>query len=247
MPLSLTAKPAKPAKLSAMDKYLHNFDKIPGWYYKNFVNILMRLNDYQTERKVIGNVGEIGVFMGKSFISLYLLTKPSELALAVDVFEDQQYNYDQSGSFVQYNKFVAQIKQFTKDLSRLRTIKGDSSKKAAQDYLKAVDGKKFRLFSIDGCHRAAETMIDLKNAVEVLQDGGIIIIDDYFNHTWPGVSEAVAQFLSNHPAIKPFFIGFNKILLTQARYVNAYTSVLKASFTPKKEYPFFGVSVLIYE
>ena len=230
----------------SIKQYIDNSNSIPGWFETKFVDPLLAINTYQNSHSIQGNIAEIGVFYGKSFIPLYLMAGPNDFLLAIDCFENQQFNYDKSGPGARYANFLNTLKKFIPDTSMLRVISGDSSTKTAQDYLNACNGKKFRMFSIDGCHRAKETGIDLKNAAESLVPGGIIIIDDYFNKEWPGVSEGVSQFLVNNPTIKPFFIGHNKMLLTNAEYVLVYYKLLKAHFKPMKESEFHNSLVLIY-
>lgn len=57
----------------------------------------------------------------------------------------------------------------------------------AADYLSITQGNKYRIISIEGCHTKSATLYDLNNAIQILTDDVIIILDDYFNHHWPGV------------------------------------------------------------
>jgi hypothetical protein len=52
-----------------------------------------------------------------------------------------------------------------------------------------------RLFSIDGSHTAEATWGDMVTAGMSIQEGGVIIVDDYFAEGWPGVSEGVQRFM----------------------------------------------------
>jgi len=235
-------------KNAAFTYYRENLKSVGGWLAKGFLDIIVELDRHQKNNNVRGNMAEIGVYHGKSFIPLYLLANNDEFVLAVDTFEEHQPEYG-SGMIGVYQKFISNLERFTPDRTKYREIKGDSSKKIAQDYINACNGEKFRMFSVDGCHRAKETEIDLKNAFESLVPGGIIIVDDYFNYWWPEVSEGVSQFLLKHKDAKPFFIGFNKLLITQTEYAPEYLEVLKRlpSSIKKKESPFYNSQVIIYE
>jgi len=232
-----------------LNLYKQKFDTIEGWFFIPFIDILTKLDEYQNQKKVVGNLAEIGVFHGKSFILLYLLSNPHEKVLAVDCFDQQQFNYDNSGPGCKFDSFIKNVKTFCDpNISKLEVLKVDSSKMTPKHYLDACkNGLPFRIFSIDGCHQAKETEIDIINATGSLAKGGIIIIDDYFNYSWAGVSNGTAKFLLSHPEIKPFFIGYNKVLLTQREFADEYRNEIKRHFKHLRETLFFDSTVAIYE
>ncbi len=81
-----------------MDKYLSVVDEIEGWYnYAQINQVISLINDIHSEHNVSGNIYEVGVHHGKSFIPLALLLKNNEKAYAFDVFDMQEFNYDGSG------------------------------------------------------------------------------------------------------------------------------------------------------
>jgi hypothetical protein len=232
----------------AFDQYTNDFDTLDGWFEKPFLQILKAINAYQVEHNIEGNLGEIGVYHGKSLIPLCLLSQENELTLAVDCFDDQQYNYDLSGMGCTFDKFSANIAKYCSDkASNLVVYRCDSSKATSEEYLAKVNNKKFRIFSIDGCHRAEETYTDLHNVHQALQEGGVIIIDDYFNKDWPGVSNGVSKYLYECQNLRPFFIGFNKLLLAHPNYAEIYFDYLRNLIKPKKDAIIFDTPVLIYE
>lgn len=228
--------------------YQKDFDGIEGWFNRSFINILIKLDELQYKKQIKGNLAEIGVFHGKSFIPLYLLSNADERVLAVDCFDLQQYNYDNSGIGCKLSNFMNNIKKYADPLTlKLELLQGDTTVMTADDYLKKCNnGLPFRIFSIDGSHEAKQTEIDAENALKSLTKGGIIIVDDFFNYGWPGVAEGISRFLINHQEIKAFFIGFNKILLTHKEFVDEYNNYLKQFFKPEKEKIFFDSIVSIY-
>jgi len=227
--------------------YKNNFAQIKGWLFLDFVDILIKLDQFQSENEIQGNLAEIGVYEGKLFILLYLLANNDDKVLAVDLFDRQDLNYDKSGFGCTFENFINNIKIYChSDAPKLETILGDSSAMLAKDYIdKCKNNFKFRIFSIDGSHRPRETMIDLANAVESLVPGGIIIIDDFFNPEWPGVMDGVTQFLRENKTVKPFCIGFNKLLLTHPEFVEQYQTYLAKDFKPAKYVECFGSNVAI--
>lgn len=228
------------------------YRNIDGWFDKRLIIILALLDHAQATKKIVGNLGEIGVWMGRSFIPLIKLARHPERVLGVDCFEKFQANLDKSGGAAcSFKRLMKNIHKYSFDTSHLRFIKGDSYTLTAENFLQTINnGLGFRLFSIDGCHEAAHTERDMLNAFNVLVDGGIIIIDDYFNICWPGVSEGVSRFMHNHKAdLKPFFIGWNKIFFTQPAHAEEYKELIKKILIPRDTSckKFFDEEVLIYD
>jgi hypothetical protein len=70
------------------------FKQIQGWTDSRLLEYLVLLGEIQHTRCVKGNIAEIGVFDGRFFLALAHLAAPHEKCVAIDVFEDQQYNID---------------------------------------------------------------------------------------------------------------------------------------------------------
>ncbi len=236
---------------SDIKKYYSNADKVDGWFDKRLIIIYRLLDECQAKAGIVGNLGEIGVWQGKSFIPLMHLARNNEFVLAVDCFESYQFNRDNSGGVCNFTLFTNNIKKHCSEPGKLRTIKGDSYKLAPSDYLNAMENAKgFRIFSIDGCHEAATTATDMENAFKCLVDGGIVMMDDYFHSCWPGVSEGVNAFMNkNANCLKPFLIAWNKVFFTQPEHAATYKEVLEKLFIPNdvRRKKFFDVETLIYD
>src|SRR5215510_5551903 len=129
------------------------------------------------------------------------------------------------------------------DMRRLVVHEGDST---ALDgpALKRLAGGAYRLISIDGGHSATTTAHDLAIAVEALAPGGVIILDDYFNEMWPGVSEGVYRYFREPHGILPFATGANKMLFCAPSAIPLYVDSLRAIATKTLEHDFLGARVL---
>ena len=82
-------------------------------------------------------------------------------------------------------------------------------------------------------------------------DGGIIILDDYFNENWPGVSEGLNKYMieRSNVRLKPFLIGGNKLFLTTSKeYCERYIYELNRHRigTTQKVSMMYGSIVMIY-
>ena len=98
------------------------------------------------------------------------------------------------------------------------------------DELLEWSGGPYRLLSVDGGHSTEVALNDLQLAHEVLADGGVIMMDDYFDPKFPGVSEAVNRFyllLGNSRETVPFLITGNKLFLSTADHGERYREVIR--------------------
>jgi len=219
-----------------LEVYLRSGHKtVEGWLLPGAVALLSRIDTIQGESGVKGSVGEIGIHHGKLFILLYLLCRGDERAVAIDLFEQQEKNLDRSG-LGDEEKFRRNLASHAGDDRRLTLIAGDSTALTPVQLLTAGAGR-FRLFSVDGGHTAQIAESDLALVSGVLADGGVLVLDDYFNEEWPGVSEGTNRFFANRRAnakatvngspLIPFAIGGNKLLFTTDRaHADAYVQHL---------------------
>src|SRR5262249_15960759 len=129
------------------------------------------------------------------------------------------------------------------DMRRLVVHQGDST---ALDgaALKRFAGGAYRLISIDGGHTAEVTAHDLATAVEALAPGGVIILDDYFNEMWPGVSEGVNRYFREPRGVLPFATGANKTLFCAPGAIPLYVDSLRATATKTLDNDFLGARIL---
>ena len=67
---------------------------------------------------------------------------------------------------------------------------------------------------------------DMRTVQVSLVNGGVVIADDVFNESWPGVVEGTHRYLDEPSSLVPFAIGFNKVLLTQREFADEYRRVI---------------------
>lgn len=230
--------PCRKTDLFEPDKIFNYFASeghkdVEGWLSAHTLSLVHYLSQFQGENNISGNVIEIGVFHGRFFIALCLLLKRGEKALAIDVFEDQQFNLDGAGKG-DYGIFSENLIKKLGSTDHIEILKADSLRLEAEQVLKKLGGVKSRLFSVDGCHTVEHTQNDLLLAAKTIAPGGIIILDDIENQAWPGVWEGARLFLQQASNIVPVAIAYNKLYLTtidfRARYL-AYLLQLSATQT----------------
>ena len=204
---------------------------VEGWLASGAVTATLFLSNWQRRRAVRGNVAEIGIHHGKFFLVLKNLCEPDEFAIAIDVFENQSLNVDQSGSGDKA-VFESNISAYS-DGRNIEIIQSDSQLIAPQRILSAGGGQRVRLFSIDGSHTAEHTLSDLKLASQTLSDGGVMILDDFYSQDWPGVQEGFHRFMSEAGgAFAPLAMGDNKLFLCKRSDHADMLSVFKTELRP---------------
>jgi hypothetical protein len=81
----------------------------------------------------------------------------------------------------------------------------------------------FRWIHIDGEHTGMAIINDLNIANTLLDDVGVIIIDDFFNAEYPQITAAVFDWLRLNPIqLTLFLIGYNKGYLCRPRSAHRY-------------------------
>lgn len=70
-----------------LGSYPYIVNQIKGWFvHEQLLDVYDILNNLQ--QKTIGDLLEIGVYNGKSFIPLLGMAKPNETCIGIDVFEE---------------------------------------------------------------------------------------------------------------------------------------------------------------
>ena len=204
---------------ATLKKYANSgYRKVEGWLNPIAVEVIMDLALMQDELGISGPVCEIGVHHGKLFILLHLLASENQNSVAWDLFERQEENVDGSGKG-NMPIFLANAKRAGCDLARIKAITANSLNLDVDTVERECAGKP-RLFSIDGGHTAEATYNDLILAHGSLADGGLIILDDYFNEAWPAVSEGACRYMDGPGrGLFPVVIVGNKFILTNSEIV----------------------------
>ena len=168
-----------------------------------------------------GGVLEIGIHHGQFFIALNQLIDDHQ-SYAVDVFDDQHLNIDFSGEG-DYHQFIDNLNKFDKHRGQnVKIIKGDSTDNSIFDNI-----SKCHYVSVDGGHTVQHVINDLTIATNLLTNNGIVIVDDYFNHWWPSVTEGIMKFLMTSPILVPFATSKNKMWMCKLSYQNKYFEYIK--------------------
>jgi hypothetical protein len=234
---------------SQIQKYLsRGHKKIEGWFSRDALEIINEINNIQSSENISGSLGEIGVHHGKFFVLLSLISRQNKICLAIDLFEKQSENIDNSGCGDK-NILLNNLKRNRCNLANIKILSKNSLDITPEELLN-YSGNKLRLFSIDGGHTAEILENDLKLGESVICPGGIIILDDYFDQQWPGVSEGTLKYLiSGDSKLIPLAIFDDKIVFTNdANIKKTYISEL-SKLSPRyiiKDTRYMGETILIF-
>ena len=218
---------------------------VDGWLRTEAALTVANLVAEQRRLGVAGGTAEIGIHHGKLFILLYLLSRPPEKAVAIDLFEDQHLNVNSSGEG-DLAQFRANLERHA-DSTRLVVHKGDSTQLTGDLLQRLADGP-LRLISIDGGHTEEITASDLGVAEAALVEGGIVVVDDIFNEMWPGVADGVHRYFRDRPQLVPFAICANKTFFCRRSHADGYRAAAIAGAMGHVTPSFLGqpVAVLHY-
>ncbi len=207
-----------------LEGYLRGpFAAIRGWCEAGLWQTVEAVLDVQARLKVAGPVAEIGVHHGRFFIGLALAKNHPSNNLAIDVFDDQLFNIDNSGRGNR-SAFLRNLEACGISAGSVDIRQTDSSTltDAEISAIRAASGG-FSLFSVDGGHLADYAYGDTQVAMRLTSPGGVIFVDDYLNPDWPGVGEAIAKlYLMSAPVFVPFAYTANKLLLCHRRHHEQY-------------------------
>ena len=184
---------------------------LPGWFLPDAAVMFMAYNQLAADRVAPGNTLEIGVYHGKSSITVASLRGAAGLFTAIDVFDDLQSRDGSSHDVGLQGVFLANMAASFPTLDWMRSIAAPSATVPAE----ALGPHSF--CHIDGLHSAEGTYSDMRLCADVVVPGGLVALDDYFNQRFPGVSEGALLFERHHPGVlTPVAVGFNKVIFQRA-------------------------------
>jgi hypothetical protein len=213
-------------RLAAAYCYLCYSDRIDGWMYQTTGLAMMELLWLQESAGLLGNIAEIGVHHGLSALALIAASRESETMFAIDLFDQQDLNIDNSGE-----GNLAIFQQHIRHLfprANISIIAKSSLEVRGAELENGLSN--IRFLSIDGGHTKELTLNDLAIANTCLASHGIACLDDIFNVQWTGVVSGLFEFLNKTPDLVPFALFPNKIFLCRKTFKNFYLNGCRSIF-----------------
>lgn len=211
-------------RLADVKQYLADTAAVEGWFFPVDAYLFGFFDAVQHANRIAGNLFEIGVHHGKTALLLARMLRPGERLGVCDVFGEQERNVDRSGE--------GSLDLFRRNLrSHTRARDVVIHAKPSQLLTESDTTSSCRFFHIDGGHLPEVVRRDLRTAIRALHANGVVVVDDVFNASWPGVAEGFFDFMFGHHDLVPLVIGGNKVYLCRA----GSTATYEAAFDDLRE------------
>lgn len=164
---------------------------IPGWFNVDDCGHFFLVLSYQSATGVKGDLLEIGSYHGRSTVLMATCLQPGERIVVCDAFEsniDDHYANKPSPAAL-----ISNMKRLNPRIGEDRIV----IHKCLSNDLHLNKEEKFRFIHIDGGHSAEQAYFDLNLCSKHLTPHGIIVMDDYYNKLWPGVTQGTDKFLND--------------------------------------------------
>lgn len=186
---------------------------INGWFSPASHGLFSFYLDFQNKQNINGNLGEIGVWEGKSACIICNYSKENEKIVLIDpLIEKNSENI--------FRNIDAVCRRIPENIE-LNNCISDNFLNHDTSLLR----KSFRFFHIDGCHTGTNVYSDLELADVLLHEDSILVVDDFFNPSYPQITEALYKYLFLNPyKFRLFFNGFNKAYLCRPGKYSFYYS-----------------------
>jgi Methyltransferase domain len=221
------------ARAAAALDYLERLDTIEGWLLPDTALAMIETLWLQERAGIAGDVAEIGVFRGKSFLALAAGARPGERLIAIDLFDAGDPAAERPEQDVapygtgNRAAFLANLARFFPG-TRPEVIEGSSLALRGQEAAAGLAG--LRMLSIDGGHTRAMTLNDLAIADVALGAEGVCWLDDVLNAHWTGVISGLFAFLETAPGLTPVALFPNKLVLCRPGAASFYRAGFRALF-----------------
>jgi hypothetical protein len=142
-----------------------------------------------------GDMLEIGVEFGTSGFLMLESLAPDEQATFIDIAATQEWRAGMAGPY--------------SDKTNVQFMTGNSLHMNVADM-----PSQCRWIHIDGGHLYQHVANDLALTADSLAEGGVIVLDDFFEIRWPDVTAAILQFLKEDSRLTPFLLVNRKLYCT---------------------------------
>lgn len=224
-----------------LKRFVSEVEDIPGWFDLDDAKFISLINEIQLDKSVTGNILELGVWEGKSFIFLANLLQKNEELTGIDLFEGKKGQQ-------RLNNLVLRLQSKS---GKIKVLRGDT--RALMDSSPPVGLRSSRLIHIDAGHEHSEVLADLTNVEKfILDEGSVIILDDLPVRHFPGVWSGMASWmlLGSGSNYRPFLISQSKAYIVKSNEIYQWQSQMLSSAYNSENFAWrevFDGSVLVHK
>jgi hypothetical protein len=202
------------------DAYKFFYWSIPGWLPLVDFKLIQMIGNFQNMTVIQGPMLEIGCYKGKSSILLGKLLRQNEELVLVDLFEEIGAN-----SVVDTPLYKGLTQKVLQRNLKIFQVNANIYKIDSEKIMESIGKRNFRIIHVDAGHTYGPVSKDLQSALSMIQEAGVIILDDYRNINFPGMWIAFAEFVSNSD-ISVIFATETKAYFVKTNHLNNYKSLI---------------------
>jgi len=163
---------------------------VPGWFYPPDQALMTWFLDWQDRHEPLGDLLELGAYVGKSAILIGRHRRPGERLTVCDLFDSPAPDAD---TVVEMSRSYSTLTRMTFEANYLAfhdeppvIIEGPTS--VICDHVAPAS---CRFVHIDASHLYEHVWADIEASRVLLRPGGLVVCDDYRAAHTPGVAAAV--------------------------------------------------------
>jgi predicted O-methyltransferase YrrM len=203
---------------AAIDRYLANgYATVKGMSSRFAAAICGHVIRRQSELGISGDMVEIGTFEGRFFIAMALGLTDHEQALGIDRFD---WPDDRVRARLLDNCAAMGLAP-----ERIEAWQEDSRNLAPAELRKRLNGHGARFIHVDGDHTPESLAHDLELAHAVLNERGVIALDDMLHPGYPTLVVTVVEYLTRHPEMRVVCIIDREDISAAAKFLICRTDV----------------------
>lgn len=211
---------------------------IDGWLHVVAKFMIPIISRAQSDANIRGDIVEIGVWHGLTLLMFGHLATGQEHVDGYDIELKPE--------------LLSNIKKFGTQATHVH--EANSLEMTTWSIMDGRNKNSIRMFHVDGYHTHAVALNDLRLAVGTADPQGVVMLDDFFSPTLPGVTQALHTLIFNEEnnGFFPFALGGGKVFLCQDSMSDFYRKSLTElmpmpSLDAQDVDQLFSRTVLIYE
>ncbi len=177
---------------AALDRYLEQgYRRVRGMSSRFAAAICGWLLAHQAGHGIAGDALELGCFEGRFLIALGLALEPGERVVGLDGFDWPDDRV--------HDRLVANCAAHGLEPERWRAHRARTTELDAAGLARLLEGRRARFVHVDGDHSPEVLRHDLDLAAAVVDDRGLLCLDDMLHPVYPFLVVAVRDWLAANP------------------------------------------------